>query len=135
MKNQSWFEQFRKSKNFVILQKKPLAYFCIEYALSTSLPTYAGGLGVLAGDYVRELEDQKIPAVAVGLYYQSKYGAIENPKNQYIYLTPDDQGLTPVLDKDKMQLLVKVPIHDHYVQVKVWLWQKNTVPVYLLDTN
>src|SRR5664279_97018 len=101
MDSTAWFTDFRRSKQYLFLQKKPLAYFCIEYALSDSLPTYAGGLGVLAGDYVREMADQKIPAVAVGLYYQSKYGAIVNPKSQYINLNPENQGLTPVLDIDK----------------------------------
>ncbi|HSW69200.1 MAG TPA: hypothetical protein VLI69_03440, partial [Gammaproteobacteria bacterium] len=69
----SWFDEFRKSEHFAFLQKKPIAYFSVEYALSDVLPTYAGGLGVLAGDYVRELGDQKIPAVAIGIYYQNKY--------------------------------------------------------------
>ena len=52
-----WFEDFRQSKDYTVLQEKPLAYFSIEYALSDKLPTYAGGLGILAGDFIKELED------------------------------------------------------------------------------
>ncbi len=135
--NQKWFEEFRKSEHYSFLQKKPLAYFSVEYALSDLLPTYAGGLGVLAGDYVRELGDQKIPSVAVGLFYQSKYGALDIPHKQQntIPLSPEDQGLKPVLDHDQKPILVKVPIEDHDVFVKAWIWQQNSIPVYLLDTD
>lgn len=135
--NQAWFEQFRKSEHFAFLQKKPIAYFSVEYALSDLLPTYAGGLGVLAGDYVRELGDQNIPAVAVGIFYQNKYGALDAPHKQppSAFLSPEEQGLVPVLDKNQKPILVQVPIEDHDVFVKAWVWQKNSIPVYLLDTD
>jgi len=133
----SWFENFRKSEHYDFLQKKPIAYFSVEYALSDLLPTYAGGLGVLAGDYVRELGDQKIPSVAVGLFYQSKYGVLDIPhaKPHSVPLSPEEQGLRPVLDADKKAILVEVPIEDHQVFVKAWVWQNNSIPVYLLDTD
>lgn len=135
--NQEWFEEFRKSEHFNFLQKKPIAYFSIEYALSDLLPTYAGGLGVLAGDYVRELGDQKIPAVAVGLFYQSKYGALDEPhkRQNIVSLSPEEQGLVPVLGDDRKQVLIEVPIQDHNVLVKAWMWQHGSIPVYLLDTD
>lgn len=133
----SWFEEFRNSEHFKLLEEKPLAYFSTEYTLSDMLPTYAGGLGILAGDYVRELGDQKLPAVAIGLYYQSKYGALDEPHSQpnIIPLKPEEQGLKPVLDADNKPVLVEVPIEDHSVFVKAWVWQHNSVPVYLLDTD
>lgn len=132
----SWFEQFRSSEHAEFLKKKPIAYFSVEYALSDLLPTYAGGLGVLAGDFVRELSDRKIPSVAVGLYYQSKYGTLDAPhSNQSTTLTPEEQGLKPVLDSNNKPVLVEVPIEDHKVFVKAWVWQQNSVPVYLLDTD
>ncbi len=135
--NSAWFEEFRKSEHFTFLQKKPIAYFSVEYALSDILPTYAGGLGVLAGDYIRELGDQQIPAVAVGLFYQNKYGVLDIPhaKQNSIPLTPEEQGLTLVLDENKKPIIVEVPIQDRQVFVKAWMWQKNSVPVYLLDTD
>ncbi len=133
----SWFEEFRKSEHFSFLQKKPIAYFSVEYALSDVLPTYAGGLGVLAGDYVRELGDQKIPAVAIGLFYQNKYGVLDVPhaKTNSVPLSPEEQGLQPVMDEDKKPILVAVPIQDREVFVKAWVWQKDSIPVYLLDTD
>src|SRR5437868_1849090 len=96
--HQSWFTNFRKTDHYNFLKKQPLAYFSIEYALSNLLPTYDGGLGVLAGDYVKELFDQKIPSVAVGLYYQSKYGEVVNEEGRQLLPTPEEQGLTPVND-------------------------------------
>src|SRR6266571_6013817 len=128
-----WFSTFRETKQLLLhfMQEKPIAYFCIEYALSDSLPTYAGGLGILAADYVRELADQKIPAVAVGLLYHRPYGTGEEA-TQPLQLP---QTLTPVLDQENKPLLVEVPIQDHTVFAKAWLWQEGTIPVYLLDTN
>jgi starch phosphorylase len=137
MNEKEWFEKFRSGQDYVFLQKKPIAYFSIEYALSNLLPTYAGGLGVLAGDYVRELGDQKIPAVAVGIYYQNKYGSLDAPHKQQtaVILSPEEQGLSAVLDENQKPILVQVPMEDHDVFVKAWIWQKNSIPVYLLDTD
>lgn len=137
--HQSWFENFRQGKDYQFLHTKPIAYFCAEYAISDTLPTYAGGLGVLAGDYIRELADQKIPAVAVGLFYRSKYGAVDVPdskvKKELFPPNPEEHGLIPVVDDNHNPLIVKIPIQDHDVLAKAWLWQKNSIPLYLLDTN
>ena len=46
------------------MNNRSIAYFCAEYALNSALPTYAGGMGILAGDYLREADDQKLPLVA-----------------------------------------------------------------------
>jgi glucan phosphorylase len=134
---QTWLTQFKGTKEYTLLKQKPLAYFCIEYALSDLLPTYAGGLGVLAGDYVRELADQEAPAVAVGLYYQSKYGArFEKEENiQQPALTREQQGLKPVLDNEKKPLLIPIPLIDHTMYVRAWMFPNKGVPVYLLDTD
>lgn len=137
MDTKAWFEQFRTTKPFALLNEKPLAYFSIEYALSDTLPTYAGGLGILAGDYIKELYDQQIPAVAVGLYYQSRYG-FDPQASKYgddSVHSVKDQGLVPVLDKEDKPLIIKVPIHDKDILVKAWKWEHDSIPVYLLDTN
>lgn len=134
----SWFTQFQTTKGYSVLQQKPLVYFCIEYALSDELPTYAGGLGILAGDYVRELADQHIPSVAIGLFYQSKYGSFDTAAGigEKASTPPaEEHGLTIVLGGEKKPLLIKIPIQDHDVYAQVWMWKKGTIPVYLLDTN
>ncbi len=134
---EKWFENFNKSMQFELLSKRPIAYFSVEYALSPKLPTYAGGLGVLAGDYVRELGDRGIPAVAVGLYYQNKYGVLDKPhvRSNGDITNPRDQGLIPVLDANGKSVTVEVPIEDHVVYAKAWIWQQDSIPVYLLDTD
>ncbi len=53
-----------------ITSDRPVAYFCAEYGLEVDLPLYAGGLGVLAGDTVKEAGDQNFPMVALGLLYR-----------------------------------------------------------------
>src|SRR3989338_11515176 len=68
-----WFEEFRKSKEYALLIKRPIAYFCAEFALLNDSPTYAGGLGILAADILREAADQEIPLIALGMYYEEGY--------------------------------------------------------------
>ena len=139
MSNSSeWFDAFRQSRAYEVLKEKPLAYFCAEIALSDALPTYAGGLGILAGDYIKELYDQKIPAFGVSLCYRDRYPGNKVIEKDQIFskeITPQAVGLEEVLDKDGKPLIVNVPIQDTDVFARVWLWQKDSIPVYLLDTD
>src|SRR5687768_7950678 len=73
-----WFENFRNSSEYENLKQNPIAYFCAEYALLNNMQTYAGGLGVLAGDILREANDQKFPIVAIGLYYNDGYETLHH---------------------------------------------------------
>lgn len=98
---------------------RPIAYFCAEYALDPNLSIYAGGLGILAGDYLREAADQKVPMVGVGLFYNFNNSAGLN-------LAKDDQG---------NPLRIEVPIQDKKVKAQVFIYQVGLIPVYLLDTN
>jgi glucan phosphorylase len=134
----SWFTSFAQSSTFAILKEKPIAYFCAEFALSDTLPTYAGGLGILAGDYVRELFDEGMPAVGVGLCYRDKYpGKKLNEKEQVFSkeITPQAVGLEEVMSDDGKVLTIKVPIADKDVFARIWKWEHDTIPVYLLDTD
>ncbi|HKY73821.1 MAG TPA: alpha-glucan family phosphorylase [Patescibacteria group bacterium] len=135
-----WFTQLRASQAYSNLTQRPIAYFCAEFALSDQLPTYAGGLGILAGDYILEAAEQKIPVLGVGLYYKegffhkelSKEGAIVDVHTAG---SPDKSELTSVVNDKGEMVVVTVPIHDHIVAVRAWMWTKGTVRVYLLDTN
>jgi glycogen phosphorylase len=98
---------------------KPVAYFCAEYALNPDLPIYAGGLGILAGDYFREAADQKFAVVGVGLFYDFQ--------NSF--------KLESVLDKQGHPLRIEVPIQDKQVKVQVFVYMVGPNPVYLLNTN
>lgn len=119
---------------------RPIAYFCAEYALVDSLQIYAGGLGVLAGDYVREAGDSGVPLVAIGMYYSEGFTHKElSPEGKIVDLhagkTPEEMGLTLACDKSGQPLVVKVPIGEREVMVRAWVWEYKGVNVYLLDTK
>ena len=119
---------------------RPIAYFCAEYALSDELQIYAGGLGVLAGDYVREAGDSGLPFVAVGLYYAGGFVHKElSNEGRVVDLhngkRPEDAGLTLVKDETGAAVKVKIPIAQSIVTVQVWLYEYKTAKVYLLDTK
>jgi glycogen phosphorylase len=108
-----------------------VAYFCMEYGLHESFPIYAGGLGVLAGDYVKAAHDLRLPMVAVGLLWERGYcvqriGADGRPYEEYpAYDTAflDDTGVR-----------VRVRVRGQEVPVRVWTTQRHGhVPLYLLE--
>ncbi len=117
-----------------------IAYFSAEYAFHNSLPLYAGGLGVLAGDYIKECSDLAVPVVAVGLIYSRGYvsqrlrddGWQEDQEN---ILDRTYDPVKPVLDAKGAPLTVQVPLFDPPVHVLVWRADIGRVPVYLLDTD
>jgi starch phosphorylase len=117
-----------------------LAYFSAEYAFHSSLPLYAGGLGVLAGDYIKELSDLAVPAVAVGLIYSRGYltqkirdDGRQEDEEQNLDRTYDP--ISAVLDSQGRPVVVEVPLFDPPVHVAVWRADVGRVPVYLLDTD
>ena len=118
----------------------PLAYLSAEYGLHVSLPVYAGGLGILAGDHLKECSDLGIPVVAVGLIYSEGYvwqQIREDGWQEDLEKTLDRtyDPINPVLDSDGKQLLVQVPLFDPPVYVAVWKVAVGRVPLYLLDTD
>ncbi|MEJ2633887.1 MAG: alpha-glucan family phosphorylase, partial [Calditrichia bacterium] len=131
---QGWF-----SDTFVETDKT-IAYFSAEYGLHSSLPLYAGGLGILAGDYIKECSDLGIPVVAVGLIYSRGYvwqRIAENGMQQDMEKTLDriHDPILPVLDQDGNQLVVQVPIFDPPVHVTVWKAEVGRVTLYLMETD
>lgn len=141
-----WLDSLLKSPNYQKLKEGPIAYFCAEYAISDELPIYAGGLGILAGDYLREAEDRDIPIVAVGLYYSQGFTRTElSPEGKVVdvhdSIDPEQKGLSKVLDTKGSELRVRVMIQDREVEARIWQWEPpnlvgdKTVKLYLLDTN
>lgn len=118
----------------------PVAYFCAEYGFDTNLPIYAGGLGILAGDTLKQAADDSFPLVGVGLLYRG-YGMRQRITEDGEQIDEDwlfdplSQGLEHVY-LDDMPLFIKV----HLSEVDVWLrcWKKtfsNGVVLYLLDSE
>jgi starch phosphorylase len=117
-----------------------LAYFSAEYGLHASLPLYAGGLGILAGDYLKECSDLAVPVVGVGLLYSQGYVSQrirEDGWQEDVEKTLDRtfDPISPVLDGEGKQVTVQVPLLDPAVHVAVWKVAVGRVLLYLLDTD
>jgi glycogen phosphorylase len=118
----------------------PIAYFSAEYGLHHSLPFYAGGLGFLAGDFIKECSDLGVPMVAVGFMYPEGYlrqiirmdGWQENVDET---LDRDATPIERVLDEKGDQLIVRVPFVDPPIYVAVWKVDAGRIPLYLMDTD
>ncbi len=117
-----------------------LAYLSFEYGLHPSLPIYAGGLGILAGDHLKEASDLGVPLAAVGMIYSNGYvqqRIRDDGWQDDVQMTLDRtyDPILPVLDEQGKQLLVQVPIFDPPLFVAVWKVAVGRVNLYLMDTN
>ena len=118
----------------------PVAYFSAEFALHQSLPIYAGGLGVLAGDHCKEASDLGIPLIGVGFMYpQGYFHQTVSPEGwqQEIYerLNWTDAPIEPATLPDGKPCIVAVPLGNRSVLVSVWRVRLGRVKLYLLDTD
>ncbi len=119
---------------------RPVAFFCAEYGVHPSLPIYAGGLGVLAGDLLKAASDARLPFVAIGLLYREGYfrQRIDVSGWQHEYWVPADPDLLPatvVTAPGGGPLLVPVPVRGVEVWAQIWRVDVGRVPLYLLDTD
>lgn len=139
MNSSTWF-QFKNPKEYAFMQNHPIVYFCAEYALDNDASIYAGGLGVLAGDLIREAAEQEIPFIAVGLFYHEGYKHHDLYKEGILmknlsWVDPASVNLTPVVDGDNKRIIITLPIGDTLVSVQAWVRHIGSVSIYLLDTN
>ena len=117
-----------------------IAYFSAEFALHQSLPIYAGGLGVLAGDHCKESSDLGLPLIGVGFMYpQGYFHQTISPEGwqQELYerLNWTDAPIEPAVTADGNHCIVAVPLTNRSVLVKVWRVRLGRVKLYLLDTD
>jgi len=117
---------------------RPIGFFCTEFAIHRSLPLYAGGLGVLAGDILKEASDRALPYVGVGLFYRQGYfrQRVDTSGWQHEYWTEVDPDMLPaqlVAGPDGRPLTVSVPVRRREVTVQIWRVDVGRVPLYLLD--
>ncbi|HSB98281.1 MAG TPA: alpha-glucan family phosphorylase, partial [Burkholderiaceae bacterium] len=118
----------------------PVAFLCAEFAVHASLPIYAGGLGVLAGDILKEASDLALPMVGVGLMYRTGYfhQRIDTSGYQHEYWIDTDPERLPcakVTGDDGRPLTVTVPVDNEDVVAQIWRVDVGRVPLYLLDTD
>jgi starch phosphorylase len=122
------------------LADRPIAYFSAEFAVHQSLPIYAGGLGVLAGDHCKEASDLGIPLIGVGFkypmgYFRQKVGADGWQIEAYERLQIEDVAVEPALAADGRPCSVSVRLAQGIVRVAVWRVNLGRVRIYLLDTD
>jgi len=117
-----------------------IAYFSAEYGLHHALPFYAGGLGFLAGDYLKECSDLGIPIVGVGFMYPEGYlRQMISPEGWQVgaceILDRENAPIRKVLDEKGLPLSVKVPVLDPPIYLEVWKVQVGKNGLYLIDTS
>ncbi|HEY7075773.1 MAG TPA: alpha-glucan family phosphorylase, partial [Solirubrobacteraceae bacterium] len=123
-----------------VTEDSPAAFFCAEFAVHKSLPVYSGGLGVLAGDILKEASDMGLPLVAVGLMYSHGYfrQRIDASGWQHEYWVETDPDRVPaalVTGDDGEPLTVRVPIADREIVAQIWRVDVGRVPLLLLDAD
>lgn len=119
---------------------KGVAYLSMEFGLGAALPLYAGGLGILAGDFLKTASDLDIPIIGVGLLYQEGYfrQVIDTNGAQqefYPYNEPSAMPIEPVLLPDGRWLRVEIDLPGRKVSLRIWQVQVGKVKLYLLDSN
>ena len=135
------YSNFRRYMDVTPDTKRPsVAYFSMEYGLNSVLKIYSGGLGVLAGDYLKEASDSNVDMCAVGFLYRYGYftQSLSMDGQQIANYEPQNFGQLPidrVLDENGQQLIVDVPYLDYYVHAFVWRVNVGRVSLYLLDTD
>ncbi|HEY7033954.1 MAG TPA: alpha-glucan family phosphorylase [Thermomicrobiales bacterium] len=124
------------------LADRTLAYFSAEFGLHRALPIYSGGLGVLAGDHIKEASDLGLPLVAVSLLYRQGYlrqrlTADGWQQDVPADLATDAEPTTPVLRPDGSRVMVEVAFDDPTdpLRIAVWRVQVGRVTLYLLDSD
>ena len=130
-----WF-----TEHFPLFTDASIAFFSAEYGLHHALPFYAGGLGFLAGDLLKECSDLGIPVTGVGFMYSEGY--LKQRITSDGWQTDQDEPLerenapiTRVLDESGNRLLVKVPVIAPPIFVEVWKVQIGKAQLFLIDTD
>ena len=119
---------------------KHIAYFSMEFGLGEALPIYAGGLGILAGDYLKAASDLGVPVIGVGLLYQEGYfrQTLDSDGRQqeiYSYNDPTSVPVRPVQAQDGAWLHVDSDFPGRRVRFRVWQARVGRTTLYLLDSN
>jgi len=131
----TWFLRNHPDK-----KNKPMAYFSTEFGLHETLPIYAGGLGVLSGDHLKEASDLGLPLVAVGFLYTRGYFSQHITEDGWqearnVRLDFNDLPVIPILDQEGEPLTIFVNLPGREVKARLWEIQVGRVPLFLLDSD
>ncbi|HGJ64238.1 TPA: alpha-glucan family phosphorylase, partial [bacterium] len=135
MNSTSWYEKIYGKHS-----QPCIAYFSAEFGITESIPIYSGGLGILAGDYLKSSSDLGLPLVGVGLLYQKGYfrqSLNSDGWQKEDYPDTDFYNISIQLEKDQngSPLIIAVDYPSGQVFAQIWRVQIGRVPLYLLDTN
>ena len=131
-------------KNYMSEKPDPksakIAYFSMEYGLHSTLKIYSGGLGILAGDYLKEASDKNVPMVAVGLLYRYGYFTQRLSSQGAQEVTYEAQNffklpISPVRDSDGNWVTVQIAFPGRTLSARVWKCQVGRTDLFLLDAD
>ena len=131
----SWFSSAHASAEL-----SGVAYFSMEFGLGEGLPLYAGGLGVLAGDFLKTASDLGIPVIGVGLLYQEGYfrqiiDATGAQHEAYPFNDPGSMPIEPAQGPDGSWFRVPLNLPGRTLSLRVWQARVGRIRLYLLDAN
>ena len=135
------YKLFRDYMNVKPDTKRPsVAYFCMEYGLNQVLKIYSGGLGMLAGDYLKEASDSNVDMCAIGFLYRFGYftQSLSMDGQQIANYEAQNFNSLPIerqLDADGNPMVVDVPYMNYQVHAYVWRVNVGRISLYLLDTD
>jgi starch phosphorylase len=117
-----------------------VAYFSMEFGLHEALPLYAGGLGILAGDYLKTASDMDVPVVGIGILWQQGYfRQVLDPAGQqtelYPFNEPANLPLLPVVGANGDRLRIPLMFPGRTIMLRVWQVMVGRTMLYLLDSN
>ena len=140
------FDQYMKSdstwfqRTYPDMASKTMAYFSFEFGLHETLPVYAGGLGVLSGDHLKESSDLGLPIVGVGFVYNQGYFSQRITEDGWqetrnLVLNFDEMPIIPMIHADGSPAMVAVDLPGRQVWARIWTVHVGRVSLYLLDSN
>ena len=117
-----------------------IAYFSMEYGLNNMLKIFSGGLGILAGDYLKEASDKNVPMVAVGLlyrygYFNQRISASGEQEASYEPQNFDKLPISPVRDGEGNWKSIRIAFPGRTVTARIWKCEVGRTDLYLLDTD
>ncbi|PKO04895.1 MAG: alpha-glucan phosphorylase [Chloroflexi bacterium HGW-Chloroflexi-3] len=140
------FDQYLEAKNtwftetYPQLEKEQIAYFSFEFGLHESLPVYAGGLGILAGDHLKTSSDLGLPLVGVGFIYKNGYFMQSISEDGWqetrnFYLNYSEVPIIPLTDEQGKPLAISIDLPGRSVFARIWQVNIGRNFLYLMDSD
>ncbi len=131
----TWFAQ-----QYPDLKDRQIAYFSFEFGLHESMPFYAGGLGILAGDHLKEASDLGLPLIGVGFIYKQGYFVQKITEDGWqetsnYHFNFEEMPIIAIVDEKGKPVTASVELPGRKVSARIWMLQVGRVPLFLLDSN